>query len=275
MNNQTIGELLARITTEFRERGIESARLDALLILEHILKQDRSLLLAHPERIISQTDIDHMQALIDQRLKHTPMAYLLCTAAFYGREFMVTKKTLVPRPESEAFFALLSDIPEVAASTIIDVGTGSGILAITSKKLFPEANVIALDIDPACTAVARMNAEKHQTEITIIESDLLAALPSISRLTIVLANAPYVPDMYPINRAAEHEPKLALFGGEDGLDLYRKLFIQCQERSIAYVCCESLESQHVALCKIAQRYGYDLLSESGLVQAFELSSDRR
>jgi release factor glutamine methyltransferase len=178
---------------------------------------------------------------------------------------------LVPRPESETIITTLLDLPQQPAA-IVDVGTGSGALAITAKLLVPSANVFAIDIDEKCLRVARHNAKKHHTDITFLCGDLLAPLQasSLSRPIVLLCNLPYVPDNFQINTAALHEPRHALFGGPDGLDPYRKLFSSPAMTRIRpnYVITEALPPQHETLQAIAKESGYSLSQTDDFIQLY-------
>jgi release factor glutamine methyltransferase len=161
-----------------------------------------------------------------------------------------------------------------AALTVVDVGTGSGALAITAKLEIPKAEVIAIDIDPQCLKVARKNAKKHGIKIRFFEGNLLEPLiaSDLQLLSLViLANLPYVPDDFTINQAAAMEPKIAIFGGPDGLDVYRRLFEQLDDSTLRpeYIFTESLPPQHARLAKIAQKAEYILIEAEDFIQVFE------
>jgi release factor glutamine methyltransferase len=155
------------------------------------------------------------------------------------------------------------------APVIIDVGTGSGAIAITVALELPQTTVLATDIDPACLAVARQNCAKHSATVALLEGDLLAPLEN-QKPNIILANLPYVPDNHALNQAAMNEPRLAIFGGADGLDLYRRLFAQLTvlKHPPSHVYAESLPFQHAALAAIAAQHGYQLLQAEDFIQVF-------
>lgn len=258
-------------TARLKAAGVDSARLDCLILLEDATGKDRSWLLAHLEHELSNTEVQALEQSLNQREHHMPIAYIRGRSEFYGRDFILDEHVLVPRPESEAFFDLLRTIPLAGASSMVDVGTGSGALAITAKLEFPEAQVYATDIDEACLGIAHSNANALHADVNFVRADLLEPLDNRSlspSVDIVIANLPYVPEAYPINAAAAHEPKLALFAGEDGLDLYRQLFTQLDSRDVRWLLCESLTEQHLALAQLAGRHGYRLRSTSGLIQLF-------
>jgi release factor glutamine methyltransferase len=269
-----ISTWLREATGQLKQDGIATARLDCIVLLEDILAKDRSWILAHLEEELSATQANVLQASISRRQKHEPLAYIRGKTEFYGREFIVNRHVLEPRPESETIIELLKQSTVTTPSEhIIDVGTGSGALAITAKLEVPIANVTAIDIDPECIKVARKNAEKHGADITFLEGDLLSplieTLGSDTSLTL-LANLPYVPDAHQINQAALMEPRLAIFGGEDGLDLYWQMFSQIREFNllVTALITESLPSQHQKLTDIAEQFGYQQVIEDDFIQVF-------
>jgi release factor glutamine methyltransferase len=176
----------------------------------------------------------------------------------------------VPRPESEAMIDLLKQLPEVTNHlTIVDVGTGSGALGITAKLELPRCPVYLLEIDDNSLKTAKSNVDKFAADLFLIKSDLLANMKASA--DILLCNLPYVPDDYEINKAAKHEPAISLFGGQDGLDLYRKLFreINNLDYKPLYVLTEALSFQHKNLKAIAAEFGYKETKIASLIQQFE------
>jgi len=266
-----VNDWLTQATQNLSRAGIGTARLDALVLLENALGQDRTHLLAHPETEIPKDIVNVLTKQLTQRVRHEPLAFVLGKTEFYGREFIITPAVLEPRPESETMIELLlkrSDLPRKAA--IADVGAGSGALGITAKLELPEASVDLLEVDKKALAVAKMNVINSATSISTILSDLLANSPA--NYDILLCNLPYVPDDHTINAAAMHEPKIAIFGGPDGLDLHRKLFEQVAvlRNKPLLILTESLPPQHEALKQIAATYGYRLDEEEDFIQVFKL-----
>ncbi len=251
--------------------GIPTARLDCLVLLEDALGKDKSWLLAHPDYDLENTlELDEQ---IKRRTKHEPLAYIRGFTEFYGRRFAVDKRVLEPRPESETMIELLMSLNLNDGMTLADVGTGSGALGITAKLVRPGLNVTLIDIDNNALKVAKQNVEAQKIDITVIKNDLLVDLDSFD---IILANLPYVPDNHAINQAATNEPKLAIFGGPDGLDLYRRLYEQIANLSQfdsgkpQYILTESLPFQHTELTQIAKANGYALKTSEDFIQVFEL-----
>lgn len=263
-----IEELLINSVNRLENTGIPTARLDCLVLLEEVIGKDRSFLLAHPEFTVNKAVVGKLDEYIKRRIKQEPLAYIRGKTEFYGRTFLVDKRVLEPRPESETMIDLLKTLKLPHTPHITDVGTGSGALAITAALEIPGSTVELIDIDPGCLAVARKNLELHKVTGQIINSNLL---DKINRPpNVILANLPYVPASHTINEAAMHEPKIAIFGGDDGLDLYRNLFKQISKNTIkpSYILTESLPFQHESLSKIAVKAGYELMKTDDFIQCY-------
>lgn len=274
LNSVTSITWLSKATKLLNDAGIGTARLDCLVLLEDITGKNRSWLLAHPEYELPDSTLQELEKLLLRREKHEPLAYIRGKTEFYGREFAINHDVLEPRPESETMIELLKQYLPSEGTTIIDIGTGSGALAITAKLELPRATVIATDIDSKCLKVAAQNAEKHHTDITFLQGDLfapfLAPNPQPSTPSVILANLPYVPENYSINAAAAAEPYHAIFGGKDGLDLYRQLFNQIQliQKRPNFIITESLPFQHNELATIAEQSQYYESKSFDFVQLF-------
>jgi release factor glutamine methyltransferase len=271
----TVGDFLQQGTAKLSKAGIDSARLDCLLLLEDTLHMDRARLLAHPELLIDEAASASLLAQCEQRATHTPLAYLRGKASFYGRSFMITSDVLVPRPETETMVTLAKELTNSAGlpaqPRFVDIGTGSGCIGISVALEIPGSVVSLYDIDPNVLTVARKNAQVLGAHVTTAIQNLLSDPPAAEHtFAVVLANLPYVPDAYPINTAATFEPKLALFAGPDGLDLYRTLWQQIAALPVppVYVLTESLIEQHAALAELAEAAGYKLAQQKGLIQQF-------
>jgi release factor glutamine methyltransferase len=206
----------------------DRARQDAETLLLHVLGENRAWLFAHSDDELSVDKAAHYTSLIERRLNGEPIQYLTGEQEFYGLPFHVTPAVLIPRPETEH---LVEKALELAAAfermRILDVGAGSGAIAISLACSLPEARITAVDISAAALAVARKNAERNDVagRIDFKKSDLLAAVAS-EQFQIVVSNPPYVAtgDRHSLSvEVRDHEPALALFAGEDGLDVYRRL----------------------------------------------------
>ena len=265
-----INQILSNSTALLQKAGIDTARLDVLVLLEEIINKDRSFILANPKFEINDKDSAKLKKLLNLRAKHVPLAYIRERCEFYGYNFVIKPCVLVPRPESESMIDELKIVTKsFTQPKIIDIGTGSGALGITAKLELKNAQVYLSDIDDNCLNNAKINVDFFTLPIEVIKSDLLSSLDR--QADILLCNLPYVPDDYEINTAATHEPKHAIFGGKDGLDLYRKLFKQAKNghNEVLYILCESLPRQHQALTEIASKNDFKLVKENDFIQVFK------
>jgi release factor glutamine methyltransferase len=207
-----------------------TARRDAELLLLHIAGISRAELLTHPQRELTFRQQEHYQAAIARRARHEPVQYITGVQEFYGRNFIVNRAVLIPRPETEHLVeTALAVRPE--PKRILDIGTGSGILAITLALELPNATVTATDISAAALAVARQNARSlgAKDRLRFVASDLFAALGN-ERFDCIVANPPYVAtDEVLEPQVRDYEPVTALYAGEDGLAVYRRLIPQAFE----------------------------------------------
>jgi release factor glutamine methyltransferase len=269
-NSSKTSHWLHNATQKLAQAGISTSRLDSLVLLEDSTGKNRSWLLAHPDFVIA--DPTQLDKQIIRRAGHEPLAYIRGKSEFYRREFLVNAHTLEPRPETEAMIELVKGLVKGREKSIIaDIGTGSGCIAISVKLEIPEAKVIATDIDVKCLETARENSKKLKADVEFYEGNLLEPLSDINyQISITLANLPYVPDKYELNEAAKFEPKHAVFGGEDGLDLYRELFSQLSARGQKpkYILTESLPFQHELLAQIAKDSDYELQQTEDFIQVF-------
>ncbi len=279
----TIDEWLINSERSLSAAGIETARLDALVLLEYVTGRDRSWLLAHPEYKLSPAYEEELKKLLKRRATHEPLAYILGRCEFYGREFVLTPDVLQPRPESETMIELLKALHlfdrssqktsqnDALAGNVVrlaDVGAGSGALGITTALELDNILVDLLEIDPKALAVAKINVDKFTLNVSVMHSDLLAG--SSQNYDILLCNLPYVPDNFQLNPAAMREPRIAIFGGPDGLDVYRKLFNQVKNRAKKplYILSEALPPQHGMMRSIARGAGYKEAQAEDFIQVF-------
>lgn len=225
----TVREVIARGAATLSDAGFvtASAARDADVLVRHVLAWDRATLLLRRDEPMPAGAHAIFVALIARRATREPVAYLTGTREFYGRDFQVSPAVLIPRPETELIVdAVLTHTAPEAALRVADVGTGSGILAVTLACERPMITVVATDISLAALVVARRNAEAHgvSSRIGFIEGDLLAA--TRGPFDVIVANPPYVPTrdapgLSPDVR--DFEPAVALFGGNHGLDMAARL----------------------------------------------------
>lgn len=226
---------LLRWTTEFfAGKAIANPRLDAELLLAHVLNLDRVGLYLNFERPLNAAELDVIRPLVKRRGQREPLQYLLGSAEFWSLEFEVTPAVLIPRADSEI---LVEETLSHAATAgqLLDVGTGSGVLAISVASELPDWQVTALDISAAALQVARRNAQKHRVaeRLQFLHADL-AELPQ-HQYDLIVANPPYIAQaewdaLMPEVRC--FEPQIALLAGNNGLDCYQKLAAQTATRLV-------------------------------------------
>ena len=257
-------------TKKLQNSGVSTARLDSELLLAHILEVDRTWLHAHGDESLTAQQFTELERLIKRRLNREPIAYITGKKEFYGREFIVTPDVLIPRPESETMIDLLKSLhPAILAKTprskeqifLIDVGTGSGCLGITAKLELPELNVMLSDVSRTALTIARENAERFRADVRLLESYLLSNLqPLASSVHYILANLPYVDESWERSPETDHEPALALFAEQRGLELIYKLLDQTPKvlASGGYILLEADPEQHAAIITRGQQNGLRL-----------------
>jgi release factor glutamine methyltransferase len=267
-----VQQFMQNATKTLSQAGIDSARLDVLILLEDVLGKDRSHLLAHTDIELPVGKVQILNNYITQRQKHIPLAYIRGRAPFFGRDFMVNTRVLVPRPETESVIEVLKEITLTMPPVIVDVGCGSGCIGVTAAMEVPGSTVHFYDIDKDALGMASRNAHRFQVRGQYYFTNLLEAW--YGDYDIVLANLPYIPNGYPINKAAGFEPRLALFSGNDGLDHYRLLWKQIASHTPhpQHVIIESLPEQHHSLTMLAGTAAYTLHATHGYVQHFNFKA---
>jgi len=228
----TIGSLVKWAIDDFRTRGIENPRLDAELLVAHALRIDRMRVILDGERPLEGAELALLRDLVKRRRAYEPIAYLRGRREFFGLEFRVDRRVLVPRPDTETLVTVaLARTGHVSMSMRqLDLCTGSGCVAVAMARERPTAKVLGSDLSPDALAVARDNALRLGAyNVGFVESDLFAAFASREprpRFDLVTANPPYIPSaevasLMPDVR--DHEPRMALDGGADGLDFVRRI----------------------------------------------------
>ncbi len=236
----TVGRALAAARQRLKEAGCETARLDAEVLLAHTLQVNRSWLYAHPERRLLPEEVETFESLVIRRARHEPVAYLVGHKSFYGLDFTVDRRVLIPRPETEVLVEHALEVLDwhrarnEQADTgrklrVADVGTGCGAIAVTLAVKRPDVLVYALDVSEDALAVAAQNVQRYDVgdRVTLLQGDLLAPLPE--PVELIIANLPYVPESDWNTLApdiTQYEPRLALDGGPDGLALIDRLLAQ-------------------------------------------------
>ncbi|MFZ1258092.1 MAG: peptide chain release factor N(5)-glutamine methyltransferase [Candidatus Saccharimonas sp.] len=233
--------------------GIASALLDAEIILAHTLRKSRIWLHAHGDETLALRHQEIADARLRLRLDRIPVAYIVGHKWFYGRLFSVTPATLIPRPESEAIIELLTQYLPPTATSLIDVGCGSGCLGITAALEHPTLSVTLADISRHALVVAAKNAtDLGAKNTTILKSDLLTHAP-LPTYDAILANLPYVSKQWPTSPELAHEPPIALYATNEGLTIIFAFLPQAAQRLLRNGLCivEADPCQHAAIIKQA------------------------
>ena len=229
-------QALHAAVNQLEAAGISEPRISAEVLIFHALGCDRAHLYAHPERELTAAEQSAYYELIVRRASGEPLQYLTGHQEFWRRDFLVSPSVLIPRPETEHLIeetlALVAAFKIGPRLKLIDVGTGSGAIAVTLACELPEAEVHAVDLSPEAVEVARHNAERLGARVHFAVSDVLASVTRDASFDFVVSNPPYVG----LNEAdkvqqvvRDYEPHLALFAGEEGLNVIRRLIPQASE----------------------------------------------
>ena len=219
-------ELLRLMAAEMTAAGVPDADVDASLLLSHITGQNPMNLRLDSWSQVSLADEERFRALCEKRKTRTPLQYLTGVQSFLGRDFHVDERVLIPRPETELLaelaIAALRKRPSPAA---LDMCCGSGCLAVSMALGMPNADIHAADLSEGALAVTKHNAEHLHAKVTLHQGDLFASIPEGLRFDLIVSNPPYIPaaDCLELQEEVRREPLMALDGGTDGYDFYRRI----------------------------------------------------
>jgi len=228
----TVLEVISRSSEYLEQKGVESPRLQAELLLAHLLNVPRMQLYLAFERVLSREETDSFREFVRRRGRREPLQHILGSTSFCGFEIAVDQHVLVPRPETELLaemgWTFLRSLPPEQDLTALDLGTGSGCIAIAVAGNCPRVEITAIDISGEALRMARQNTARHGLEdhIHFVEGNGLAAVPADACFDLILSNPPYVPSaeiqaLEPEVR--DHDPRLALNGGPEGLDFHHRI----------------------------------------------------
>jgi release factor glutamine methyltransferase len=239
----SILDVIQRSTEFLSKKGVASPRLQVELLLAHLLRMPRMQLYLSFDRVLTTAELDALRALVQRRGQREPLQYIIGSTCFCGLEIAVNRDVLIPRPETE----LLAErawtfLQKVAGDAkVLEIGTGSGCLAIAVVLHAPRAKICATDLSGPALELARRNAETNHVSgrIQFFQGDLFGAAPAKARFDLILSNPPYIPSARIDTLETEvrdHEPRGALDGGADGQDFYRRLAEEAGEWLTATGC---------------------------------------
>ncbi|MEO5936716.1 MAG: peptide chain release factor N(5)-glutamine methyltransferase [Terriglobales bacterium] len=224
----TIREAMADAVERLGAEPIGPPRMAAETLMMHVLGRDRAFVIAHPEFLLSDAQIAAFQEAVASRASGVPLQYITGHQEFWGLDFLVSPAVLIPRPETEHLVeAAITKVRElkVAKPRIVDVGTGSGCIALALASELPEAEIHAVDISSEALLLAQINAERLGLAVEFGQSDLLSSFRD-TKFDLIVSNPPYVgrQEWEKVQREVrEHEPEVAVFAGEHGIEIYRRL----------------------------------------------------
>ena len=224
----TVLEVLQATTAYFKKHNVENPRLNAEHLLAHVLGRKRIELYLEFERTLTESELAPLRHLVKRRSEGEPLQHLLGTTEFCGLTFLCDKRAMVPRPETEELVELVESKIENRELKIVDVGTGSGVIALTLAVKFPEAEILAVDISDDALALAQENAAsvKLADRVRFLKSNLLENVEGC--FDVIVANLPYISiqDRQSLSREVLHDPEVALFASAQGDELVRELIAQ-------------------------------------------------
>jgi len=265
-SGMTLHQHIAAARRQLEAVGIaaEAAAIDAEVLARHVLGWDRAQLLSHYRDAAPADFTERYQPLVDRRSRREPVAMITGTREFWSRDFAVTPNTLVPRPDTELIVEEALRILPDRASTVIDVGTGSGCLAVTLAAERPQDLVVATDISHEALLVARANARRHQVDgrVQFVRTDLASGLRI--QADLIVSNPPYVPyrdaGSLPLD-VSDYEPAMALFGGRNGLAIIERLLATLTPRLAPHAAfiVEFGDGQEDDVAAAAEREGWQVV----------------
>lgn len=245
--------------------GLTSPREDAELLLATVLGRTRAFLLAHPEFPVPVAAMRRFSRWIERRSDSYPIQYLRGRQEFFGREFFVDERVLIPRPETELVVEVVLDLLKgMSRPRVLEVGAGSGCIAVTLACERPEAQIVATDVSRAALAVARRNADRHgvQPRVFFLEGRTVQPVEAGQRFDLIVSNPPYVAlgDHRVTPEVARWEPRAALFAGETGLEIHREILAEAAPllRAGGRLVLEIGENQRAGVVRAARGRGWTL-----------------
>lgn len=260
----TIAEWLKVAKKQLNSKDISTYILDSEILLSYVIKKNRTFLHSHDNNLLSLRERIVANRLLKKRSKNIPVAHLVGEKEFYGRSFVVNKKVLIPKPESEAIIDFLKKIAGQKPLSVIDVGTGSGCLGITAKLEIPNLNITLSDIDKNALKIAKLNSKLLNCTVNFVRSDLLEKTDA--NFDIIIANLPYVSKSWSVSKETNFEPKKALYSTHGGIFLIKKLIKSSHSKNLIL---ESDPRQQTEILDFAKKYNYTLVEKTDYVMHLE------
>lgn len=246
---------------------VNDPRLEVEVLASNVLQLDRAHLLARLDNHLTDNQLQQLGEVLEKRKQHIPTAYITGRKEFFGIDFFVNENVLIPRPETEDLVSyIIKNTPKY--SRVIDVGTGSGCVAVSLKYYRPDLAILASDTSTAALDLAEKNAEHNKCDITFVEADIVKGINCLD-LDLVVANLPYVPSGRTLDPDVQHEPASALYSGADGLDHYNQLFSQLAAHPNLTVVIEAEPKQSTSLKNIAKDAGFLFIERSNYCYVFK------
>lgn len=267
----TIDQWLNHATSSLQQADIPSARLDAVVLACFVLQKDRAWLIAHSDKVLSESILKTLGQALTRRQQRLPLAYITNHKEFYGLDFYVDERVLCPRAETEsAVTQIIKNAPQ--NGRLIDIGTGSGAIAIAIAKHRPDLTITATELSADALEVAHQNSTEllGDQQINFIQSDIFDKITG--KFDVVVANLPYISKSFELLPEVASEPSIALFGGaRDGLSLYRRFFktLPAHLTPKAQVYIESDPWQQAELIKLASACGLTKIYEDYFILGFK------
>lgn len=253
---KTVLEVIQATTPFLLKNGVESPRLNIEHLLAHVLGKKRMDLYMQFDRPLSDAELEPLRGLVKRRAAGEPLQHLLGTVEFLGRTFATDKRALIPRPETEQLCELLLAQPTPARA--LDVGTGSGVIALSLAAVWQDCAVEAVDVSDDALSLARENAARLDlgSRVTFTKSDLLGGVTG--EFQLIVANLPYIAanEIPALGREVQHDPLLALDGGPDGLDLIRRLTADATRHLRGVLALEIGHDQSPQVCELLGSQNY-------------------
>jgi len=259
----TVLEIIKRTTEFFDKRGVESARLNAELLIGHALGLKRMQLYLQFERPLSEGELERIRPLVKRRGNREPLQYIMGAVEFSGLKLKVDKRALIPRPETEHLVELVTQRLTAAPARILDLGTGTGAIALALARIYPATLVTAVDTSEEALVLARENAEANglSARVRCVQADWFSGFVAGEQFELIVANPPYLSDQEVLAAQPEvkdFEPTLALSAGLDSVAALKLIISEARRylTGTGLLACETGISQHAQLLELAAQSGY-------------------